>query len=145
MERQLRPNDLHLAKIPLTRRITPSRPILVSPCRNFFQPTHNKEEIDTVGGAGSESRSPQRFLLRVSEFSILKKLQGNAQLHAGTNSEVGPVECGSLLDFDFTFGIPPVLHHHSSKSGPDQYAHRCCLNHQAADLFEAGNSDDAVP
>lgn len=139
----LKPGDHHI--FPLARRITPSRPFLESPCRNFFQPTLNKEEIDTVGGTGSESRSLQRFLRRVSEFSILKKLRGNSQLHAGMNSKLGPVECRSLFDFNLALSVSPVFHHHPGEGRPDDNAQRCCVDHQSADLFEAGGSDGATP
>ncbi len=46
-----------LVKIPLARRRTPSRLFFESPCRNFFQPTLNKEEIARAGWWGSESQN----------------------------------------------------------------------------------------
>lgn len=52
------------------------------------------------GVVGDETLKHPRFLLRVSEFPILQKSPGNSQVHAGAISEVGPVESGTLLDFD---------------------------------------------
>ena len=52
------------------------------------------------GVVGDETLRHQRFLLRVSGFSILKKSLGNSQLHSGAASKVGPIECGALLDLD---------------------------------------------
>lgn len=91
---------------------------------------HAKKRRDRMAGVvGDETLKASRFLLRVSEFSILRKSSGNPQLHAGTPSEVGPVECGVLLDFDLAHCVLLVLHHHSGECGPDQDAQRCGVDH----------------
>ena len=82
-----------------TVAIFSSPPIFENALPELFS-AHAKKRRDRMGGVVYETLKQPRFLLRVSGFSILKKLPDNSQLHAGATSEVGPIECRALLDLD---------------------------------------------